>query len=68
MISGVHLQASGQMRNNSFLQYKNNIPKMEKFSLCLRIFIEHYREHIPLVSYATRDYNNELIIGEIFFI
>ena len=63
-LEAVHLQTDGAARIDTGLVYKGTIPTMMSASVCSRMFITQARFWISFISYATKDTDNEFLIGK----
>ena len=63
MSQGVDLQISRTLRDDSYIQFKGSLPDLTEFTICMKIFRYHARSFEPYVSYATKDSENELLVG-----
>ena len=60
------MQPDGVPRNDSYIEYIGTLPELTNLTLCFRMFIEHIRSWIPIISYATQNSDNEFLIGKCY--
>ena len=56
------------MSTNSYLRGRKAIPEMNEVSICLRIYVVQYRMSSVFVSYATENFDNELVLSMNFLL